>query len=88
MYSNMEQKKITVTAIGKNKLDILNRITSLYLQKNIPVESFMLSQADNGDSKYQICVNTSEDAIVRIVNQMNNIIDLKSVQYTINHKTA
>lgn len=77
----MEPQKFTVTAFGKNRVDILNRITSLYLQRNIPVESFTLSQSENGESKYQICAQTSEEAIIRIVNQMNNIIDLRSVQY-------
>ena len=77
----MELQKFTVTAFGKNRVDVLNRITSLYLQKNIPVESFMLSQSENGESRYQICSNASEELIVRIVNQMNNIVDLTSVQY-------
>ena len=77
----MELQKFTVTAFGKNRVDVLDRITSLYLQKNIPVESFMLSQSENGESRYQICANASEELIVRIVNQMNNIVDLTSVQY-------
>ena len=78
----MEAQRFTVTALGKNRIDILNRITSLYLQKNIPVESFVLTQSEDGDSKYQICANTSQEAIERIVSQMNNIIDIKSVQYS------
>ncbi len=77
----MKSQKFTVTAVGKNKLDVLNRITSLYLQRNIPVESFVLSRLDSGESKYQICAQTSEESIIRIVNQMNNIIDLRSVNY-------
>ena len=75
----MEPQKFTVTALGKNRIDILNRITSLYLQKNIPVESFVLSQEENGQSKYQICAQTSQDAIERIVCQMRNIIEITSV---------
>ena len=78
----MEPQKFTVTAFGKNRVDVLNRITSLYLQRNIQVESFVLSQSDNGESRYQICAHTSEEAIMRIVNLMNNIIDLRSVQYS------
>ncbi len=78
----MEPQKFTVTAFGKNKVDILNRITSLYLQRNIPVESFVLSQSENGESRYQICAHTSEESIMRIVSLMSNIIDLTSVQYS------
>ena len=80
----MEAQKFTVTAFGKNRIDILNRITSLYMQKNIPVESFVLSQTDEGESKYQICANTSQEAIERIVSQMNNIIEIRSVQFAHN----
>ena len=77
----MEPQKFTVTAFGTNRVDVLNRITSLYLQRNISVESFMLSKSENGESKYQICAHTSEEAIMRIVNLMHNIIELTSVQY-------
>ena len=79
----MEAQKYTVTALGKNRIDILNRITSLYLQKNIAVESFVLSQEEDGESKYQICAETSLEAIERIVNQMSNIIDIRSVRYSL-----
>lgn len=79
----MEAKRFTVTAFGKNRIDILNRITSLYLQKNIAVESFVLSQEENGESKYQICAETSKEAIERIVSQMNNIIEIRRVDYAL-----
>lgn len=79
----MEPQKFTVTAIGKNRIDVLNRITSLYLQKNIPVESFNLSQSDCGESIYRICAETSQDSIERIVNQMSNIVEIRSVNYSL-----
>ena len=79
----MEANKYTVTAFGKNRVDVLNRITLLYLQRNIQVESFVLSQTDNGESKYQICAETTESSIMRIVNLMNNIVELNQVQYAL-----
>ena len=79
----MEANKYTVTAFGKNRVDVLNRITLLYLQRNIQVESFILSQTDNGESKYQICAETTESSIMRIVNLMNNIVELNQVQYAL-----
>lgn len=79
----METQKFVVTAIGKNRLEILNRITSLYLQRHIPVEHFELSQAEDGNSRYQICALTSEASIVKIVNQMSNIVDIQSVNYSL-----
>ena len=79
----MEANRYTVTAFGKNRVDVLNRITLLYLQRNIQVESFVLSQTDNGQSKYQICAETTESSIMRIVNLMNNIVELNQVQYAL-----
>ena len=79
----MEANKYTVTAFGKNRVDVLNRITLLYLQRNIQVESFVLSQTGNGESKYQICAEATESAITRIVNLMNNIVELNQVQYAL-----
>lgn len=79
----MQTNRYTVTALGKNRVDVLNRITLLYLQRNIQVESFVLSQTDNGESKYQICAQAPESSIMRIVNLMNNIIELDHVQYAL-----
>lgn len=78
----METRKYTVTAVGKNGLDVMSRICSLYLQKQIIVESFSLEQKDENCALYKICANTSENLIERIVKQIGNIIDIKSVDYT------
>jgi acetolactate synthase small subunit len=78
----METRKYTVTAVGKNGLDVMSRICSLYLQKQIIVESFSLEQKDENCAQYKICANTSENLIERIVKQIGNIIDIKSVDYT------
>lgn len=79
----MQANRYTVTALGKNRVDVLNRITLLFLQRNIQVESFVLSRTDIGESKYEICAEAPESSIMRIVNLMNNIIELDNVQYAI-----
>lgn len=76
-------EKYTVTAVGKNRLDILNRISTLYLQKRIPVESLVYAKTSNEYGEYKItCYSESSDIIERIVNQINNIIDITRVSYT------
>ncbi len=79
----METQKFVVTAVGKNRLEILNRIASLYLQRNIPVESFILSKDRDGNSRYKICAQAPESSIIKIVNQINNIVDISKVDYSI-----
>lgn len=78
----METRKYTVTAFGRNGLDVMSRISSLYLQKQIHVESFSFEQQTDDCAQYRICANTSENLIERIVKQIGNIIDIKSVNYT------
>ena len=80
----MKTKKFTITAIGKHRLDILNRISALYLQKQIPVESIAFEETEKGKGKYQIvCCTSEEDSIKRIVNQICNIVDISKASYKI-----
>ncbi len=79
----MESKKFTVTAVGKNRLDVLNRISTLYIQKQIPVESLSYQNTSAESGKYQIvCFSTREDAIKRIVDQISNYVDISQAYYT------
>ncbi|MBO5763810.1 MAG: hypothetical protein IIW66_03570 [Bacteroidales bacterium] len=78
----METRKYTVTAFGRNGLDVMSRISSLYLQKRIDVESFSFEQQNAESAQYTICAHTSETLIERIVKQMSNLIDIEKVEYT------
>ena len=78
----MNQKNL-VTATGKNRLDILSRINSLYLQRHIEVESVILEKGNNNeDALYKVYSEAPEETIKLIVNQINKIVDIKSVNYS------
>ena len=71
-------EKFTVMAEGKDRLDVLNRISTLYLQKRIEVESFEFSRTAPEQGEYRItCWLDQKEVIDRIVNQMNNIVEIK-----------
>ena len=74
-------KKFNVIAEGQGRLDILNRISVLYSQRHILVESLSFSPIGNGESRYSLCAVTDEDTIRRVVGQMGRIIDLHRVDY-------
>lgn len=79
----MEKKNITVTAVGKNRLDILNRITLLFIQRNIPVRNLEYTELESPEySKFTIHSYTNEDSINKIVNQIRNIVEISQVEYT------
>ena len=70
-------EKYTVMAEGKDRLDVLNRISTLYLQKRIEVESFEFSRTDPQQGEDKItCWSEKKEVIERIVNQINNIVEI------------
>lgn len=71
-------EKFTVRAEGKDRLDILNRISTLYLQKRIEVESFEFTRTAPEQGEYRItCFSDCREVVERIVNQINNIVEIK-----------
>ncbi len=75
------EKKFNVMAEGRGRLDILNRISVLYSQRHILVESLSFSPIGNGESLYSLCAVTDENTIRQVVSQMGRIIDLHRVDY-------
>lgn len=75
------EKKFNVMAEGRGRLDILNRISVLYSQRHISVESLSFAPLGNGESRYSLCAVTDENTIRQVVSQMGRIIDLHRVDY-------
>ncbi|MBQ9583668.1 MAG: hypothetical protein IJR25_05025 [Bacteroidales bacterium] len=75
--------KYVVDALVRNRLDILNRITSLFIVKNLPVLSVLFSATENNMAVINlICLCPSEDVMKRIMNQANNFVDISEIYYT------
>jgi acetolactate synthase small subunit len=75
-------EKYTVMAEGKDRLDVMNRISTLYLQKRVQVESFEYSRTAPEQGAYKItCYSERKDVIDRIVNQINNIVEIRRAYY-------
>lgn len=76
-----ESKTYTVTATGKNKLEILNRITSLYLQRHIKAESVQLESLEDNQASYKVVAVTNLETIETIVHQIENIVGIDTTEY-------
>lgn len=86
MEQNMD--KYVVDALVRNRLDILNRITSLFIVKNLPVLSVVFTATENNMAVINlICLCPAEDIMKRIMNQANNFVDLAEIYYTKTYKT-
>ncbi|MFA7179547.1 MAG: acetolactate synthase small subunit [Bacteroidales bacterium] len=78
----MENKEFIVLAFVNNQISVLNRITSAYLKRHINIESLNVSESYiKGISTVVISAITSEETVERIVNQLNNNIDILNVNY-------
>ncbi len=78
----MEKKEFIVLAFVNNQVSVLNRITSAYLKRHINIESLNVSESYiKGISTVVISAITSEETVERIVNQLNNNIDILNVNY-------
>ncbi|MDR1226465.1 MAG: acetolactate synthase small subunit [Prevotellaceae bacterium] len=81
----MEQKQeYTITAFTENAVGLLNRITIIFTRRHINIESLTVSaSALQGIHKFTIVVNTTEDQVQKVVNQIEKLVEvLKSFYHT------
>jgi acetolactate synthase small subunit len=74
-------QKFTVTADAEGRLDILSRISMLFLQRHIDVESLTYQPLEGVESRYQICALSNEQTIRKVVAQMQHIEGLTNISY-------
>ena len=74
-------QKYTITAEGESRLDIVSRISMLFLQRHIDVESLTFMPIEGVSSRYQIRALAKEDVIRKVVGQMEHIEGLNKISY-------
>jgi acetolactate synthase small subunit len=76
------ESKYLFEARLRNRLDILNRITTFLIQKGIPVEylSFKRVEGDMADVEI-LCVTEDIYSCKRVVNQANQLVDVAQISF-------
>ena len=74
-------KKYTIAAEGEGRLDIVSRISMLFLQRHIDVESLSYETIECLKSLYQVCALAKEEVIRKVVAQMEHIEGLEMIKY-------
>ena len=74
-------QKYTVTAEGEGRLDIVSRISMLFMQRHIDVESLTYMPLEGMVSRYQVCALVKEETIRKVVAQMEHIEGLNKINY-------
>ncbi len=78
----MEKKEFIVIVYAYNQIGVLNRITNAYIKGNVNIEKLNVAEtSEQGISLAVISAVTSEEAIRRVVNLLNNIIDVIEARF-------
>lgn len=78
----MYNRFVTV-AEGEGRMDIVSRISMLYLQRHIEVESLKFMPMENGLSRYEVVAVADGMTIKRLMGQLARIEGLQKVDYEI-----
>ena len=74
-------KKYIIEAEGEGRLDIVSRISMLFLQRHIDVESLTYKPLEGVRSSYKVCALAKEEVIRKVVSQMEHIEGLEMIKY-------
>lgn len=73
--------KYIVTAEGESRLDIVSRISMLFMRRHIDVESLTYLPMAGCTSCYRVCALAREETIRQVIGQMEHIEGLSAVRY-------
>jgi len=78
----MEQKEFTVVVFTENHIGLLNHVTIIFTRRKINIESLTVSESEiKGIHSFTIVVNTTQEMIVKIVGQLERMVEVMKAFY-------
>ena len=75
--SKKESKEYTLSVLTENKAGLLNHITIIFNRRKINIDSLNVSTSEiKGVSRFTIVVKSNKEKIIKILNQINKLIDV------------
>ena len=74
-------RRFVIIAEGEGRLDIVSRISILFLQRHVDVESLKYLPMDGCRSRYEVCALSHENSIRQILGQMEHIEGLSQISF-------
>jgi len=75
--SKKESKEYTLSVLTENKAGLLNHITIIFNRRKINIDSLNVSTTEvKGVSRFTIVVKSNKEKIIKILNQINKLIDV------------
>ncbi len=84
----MEKKWFTISVYSENSVGLLNRISGVFMQRHINIESLNVSKSEiEHVSKFTIVINTTEAWTQKIVGQIEKQIEVIKAFYHVDDET-
>lgn len=78
----MEKEEFTITAYTENHVGLLHRITIIFTKRKVNIESMTASESEKeGIHRFTIAVTETEDAVRKIVKQIEKQIEVLKADY-------
>ncbi len=75
--SKKESKEYTLSVLTENKAGLLNHLTIIFNRRKINIDSLNVSTTEvKGVSRFTIVVQSNKEKIIKILNQINKLIDV------------
>lgn len=84
----MESKSFKIQIITEDNLNILARITGIFVRRHLQIKCLELVR-NTAKEELQLTIKLSceDDQLVKVVNQINKQIDVLAATYTLEYKT-
>ena len=75
-------KTYNITVFTENNIGILNRITIIFTRRHVNIESITASDCEeDGIYRYTIVAKITESQVIKIVNQIEKLVDVIKAFY-------
>jgi len=71
--------KFSITANGSPGIEVLSRITSLFMKNQVIIKKLDYVSSQKSNANYIVEVSSDEKKMERILNQINNIVEIYKV---------
>ena len=78
------EKQYTLTVFTENRIGLLNRITIIFTRRHLNLDSINVSESEvSGIFRYTIVLKTNEDMIIKVVGQIEKLIEVIKAFYSL-----
>lgn len=80
--TRMQKEEFTITAYTENHVGLLHRITIIFTKRKVNIESITASESEkDGIHRFTIAVTETEEAVEKIVKQIEKQIEVLKADY-------